>query len=126
MPAWAERQIVVSVRDLGGQVVNGKLDAVFFGGLDPQDESKRFTIVDWKTGHRPFKRDDVARKLIQLDLYRLLLAEVEGIPLGSIDAALYYVSEANEARRELRAEAKSREDIIAELSAGIPSRSDDD
>ena len=126
MPAWAERQIVVSVRDLGGQVVNGKLDAVFFGGLDPQDESKRFTIVDWKTGHRPFKRDDVARKLIQLDLYRLLLAEVEGIPLESIDAALYYVSEANESRRELRAEAKSREDIIAELSAGIPSRSDDD
>ncbi|MBW3094329.1 ATP-dependent helicase [Bifidobacterium sp. 64T4] len=125
-PAWAERQIVVSVRDLGGQVVNGKLDAVFFGGFDPQDESKRFTIVDWKTGHRPYKREEVARKLIQLDLYRLLLAEVEGIPLESIDAELYYVSEADETRRELRAEAKSREDIIAELSVGIPDHSDDD
>ena len=126
VPAWAERQIVVSIGDLNGQVVNGKLDAVFLGGLDPSDGTKRFTIVDWKTGHRPMSGDDIARKLIQLDMYRLLLAEIESVPLEAIDATLYYVSEADESRRELHAAMKSREDIIAELGAGVPESSDDD
>ena len=44
-PAWAERQIVVNVPQLG-TIVNGKLDAVFFGGLDGADRSKQYTIVD--------------------------------------------------------------------------------
>lgn len=126
VPAWAERQIVVSISDLNGQVVNGKLDAVFLGGLDPDDSTKRFTIVDWKTGHRPTTSGDIARKLIQLDMYRLLLAEIESVPLEAIDATLYYVSEADESRRELHAAMKSREDIIAELGAGVPEPSDDD
>ena len=108
------------------QVVNGKLDAVFFGGLDPQDRTKRFTIVDWKTGHRPTSSEDTARKLLQLDMYRLLLAEIENIPLEAIDATLYYVSEADESLRELHAEMKPRNAIIAELGAGIPQVSDDD
>lgn len=126
VPVWAERQIVVSIGDLNGQVVNGKLDAVFFGGLDPQDRTKRFTIVDWKTGHRPTSREDTARKLLQLDMYRLLLAEIENVPLEAIDATLYYVSEADESLRELHAEMKPRNAIIAELGAGIPQASDDD
>ena len=37
-PAWAERQIVVNVPQLG-TIVNGKLDAVFFGGLNEKDLS---------------------------------------------------------------------------------------
>ena len=54
-PAWAERQIVVNVPQLG-TIVNGKLDAVFFGGLDGADRSKQYTIVDWKTGKNLAKR----------------------------------------------------------------------
>ncbi|NMN01624.1 ATP-dependent DNA helicase [Bifidobacterium panos] len=125
-PAWVERQIVVSIPELNGQVVNGKLDAVFVGGLDPNDNTKRFTIVDWKTGRRPRKSEDITRKLVQLDLYRLLLSAIEGVPLESIDTALYYVSEPDEQLRQLQAEPKTQQDIIAELSSGPPEPSDDD
>ena len=81
----------------GRGLVNGKLDAVFIGGLDPSSTTARFTVVDWKTGRRPTKPDDITRKLAQLDMYRLLLAAVEGVELDSIDATLYYVSEPDEA-----------------------------
>jgi DNA helicase-2/ATP-dependent DNA helicase PcrA len=124
MPAWAERSIVVDVPGVG--IVNGKLDAVFVGGLDPSDTAKRLTVVDWKTGRRPTRPDDVERKLAQLDMYRLLLAAVEGIALDSIDATLYYVSEPDEGRRELHARAKTKQEILAELSSGIPEQSDND
>ena len=76
-PAWAERQLVVDMPQLG-TIVNGKLDAVFFGGLDETDETKRYTVVDWKTGVKPRKPDEIKEKLAQLDLYRLLLAAMEG------------------------------------------------
>ena len=123
---WAERQIVASIPQLGGIIVNGKLDAVFKGGLNPDDDAKRYTIVDWKTGRRPVGSGDVERKLVQLDLYRLLLSVIEGIPLDAIDATLYYVSEADESARELHALDKTEREILAELNLGIPEQSDDD
>ena len=55
-PAWAERQIVVNVPQLG-TIVNGKLDAVFFGGLNGVDQSKRYTIVDWKKLEKTSKKE---------------------------------------------------------------------
>ena len=109
-----------------GTIVNGKLDAVFFGGLDETDEMKRYTVVDWKTGVKPRKLDEIKEKLAQLDLYRLLLAAMEGVPLDAIDACLYYVSEPHEADRELDALDKTEEEILAELSYGIPQQSDND
>ena len=124
-PAWAERQLVVDMSQLG-TIVNGKLDAVFFGGLDETDEMKRYTVVDWKTGVKPRKPDEIKEKLAQLDLYRLLLAAMEGVPLDAIDACLYYVSEPHEADRELDALDKTEEEILAELSYGIPQQSDND
>lgn len=117
---------MVSVPELNGQVVNGKLDAVFVGGIDPNDSTKRFTVIDWKTGHRPRTSEDIARKLVQLDLYRLLLSAIEGVSLDSVDTALYYVSEPDEQLRQLQAEPKTQQDIIAELSSGLPEPSDDD
>lgn len=124
-PAWAERQLVVSMPELG-TIVNGKLDAVFFGGLDKTDATKRYTVVDWKTGAKPRKPEDVKEKLAQLDLYRLLLAAMEHVPLDAIDACLYYLSEPNEADRQLDASDKTRDEIIGELRNGIPEQSDDD
>ncbi|QOL33248.1 UvrD-helicase domain-containing protein [Bifidobacterium eulemuris] len=137
-PAWAERQIVVDIPGIG--IVNGKLDAVFHGRLDDDgangtaggvavtgaSSEPTYTVVDWKTGKRPTDPEDIERKLAQLDMYRLLLAAVEGIGLDSIDATLYYVSEPDEGRRELRARAKTEQDILAELSSGIPEQSDND
>lgn len=129
-PAWAERQIVVDIPGIG--IVNGKLDAVFHGKLDDDGDTAHdpdrptYTVVDWKTGKRPTNPEDIERKLAQLDMYRLLLAAVEGIELDSIDASLYYVSEPDEGRRELHARAKTEQDILAELSSGIPEQSDND
>ncbi|MCI1713006.1 UvrD-helicase domain-containing protein [Bifidobacterium tibiigranuli] len=148
-PACAERQIVVALPQLGDQIVVGKLDAVFFGGLNEQsgtsdeqhgradqhgeqygrdshDEPKRFTIVDWKTGVKPRTAEDTERKLRQLDMYRLLLSAIEDVPLASIDATLYYLDEPEEGSRELHARAKTEQEILAELSSGIPQQSDND
>jgi len=83
-------------------------------------------VVDWKTGVKPRKPDEIKEKLAQLDLYRLLLAAMEGVPLDAIDACLYYVSEPHEADRELDALDKTEEEILAELSYGIPQQSDND
>ena len=137
-PVWAERQLVVSLPMLDGIIVNGKLDAVFRGGLDtngagdteaPGDSvgsGERYTIIDWKTGRRPRDARQAAAKLVQLDLYRLMLSATEGVPLDSIDAALYYVSEPDAKLRELCAGKKTEQEIIAELSSGIPEHADDD
>ncbi|NEG96767.1 AAA family ATPase [Bifidobacterium sp. SMB2] len=125
---WAERSIVVAVKDGSGatRIVDGKLDAVFHGGLDPDDTTKRFTIVDWKTGRKPHDTQDVAIKLAQLDMYRLLLSRIEGVPLASIDATLYYLSVDDEAERELHALPKGEAEIISELDGGLPPQSDND
>lgn len=123
-PIWAERSIVVDVPGIG--LVNGKLDAVFAGGLDTSDSSKCFTVVDWKTGKRPTKPEDIERKLAQLDMYRLLLSVVEDVELESIDATLYYVSESHADLRELHARGKTKQEILTELSSGIPEQSDND
>lgn len=108
------------------EIVPGKLDAVFAGGLDESDETKLFTIVDWKTGRKPTEEADIAEKLRQLDLYRLLLASIEHVDLERIDATLYYLSEAQAPRREIHALPKSRAQILRELRQWIPQPSDND
>lgn len=97
------------------RVLNGVLDAVFIGGLDSKDSSKRFTIVDWKTGKKPVEPLEIQRKLVQLDWYRLMLSAVTGVNLDSIDATLYYVSEENEESREIHASMKNEQQIRSEL-----------
>ncbi|BDR54282.1 DNA helicase [Bombiscardovia apis] len=122
-PEWVERPIVAAV---AGQIVKGKLDAVFAGGIEASDATKRFTIVDWKTGHRPVSVHDRELKLAQLDLYRLLLSRKENIPLESIDACLYYVSEDDASQRLIPATPRSEQDIEAQVVQGLPEQSDND
>lgn len=122
-PAWVERPIVAV---LDGTIVKGKLDAVFRGGLDQDDGSKLYTIVDWKTGARPTTEEDISEKLAQLDMYRILLSRLEGIDLSTIDACLYYVSEAQPSRRLIRARPRSQEEILQGLRRGAPQESDND
>lgn len=114
-PLSAEQPIVAHVNELGNRIINGKIDAVFAGGLDTKDKSKLYTVVDWKTGHKPTKADDIERKLAQLDWYRLLLSLITNAPLEAIDATLYYVDVEDESGREIHAESKSREEIISQL-----------
>ena len=122
-PAWVERPIVAV---LDGTIVKGKLDAVFRGGLDQDDGSKLYTIVDWKTGARPTTEEGISEKLAQLDMYRILLSRLAGIDLSTIDACLYYVSEAQPSRRLIRARPRSQEEILQGLRRGAPQESDND
>ncbi len=64
---------------LGGQVVRGRIDAVF-------DEGGRPCVVDWKTG-RAASADP-----LQLSVYRLAWAELHGLALADVDAVFYDVA----------------------------------
>jgi DNA helicase-2/ATP-dependent DNA helicase PcrA len=64
---------------LGGQVVRGRIDAVF------AEEDGGWLVVDWKTN-----RHQTADPL-QLAVYRLAWAELHGLPLDTVRAAFYYV-----------------------------------
>lgn len=125
-PIAAEQPIVAHVPELGDQIINGKIDAIFAGGLDPEDSSKLYTVVDWKTGRKPTDPQDIALKLGQLDWYRLLLSLMTNAPLEAIDATLYYVNIADECEREIHAEAKTKDEILAELHSGTLISLDDD
>jgi DNA helicase-2/ATP-dependent DNA helicase PcrA len=63
---------------LGGQVVRGRIDAVYSEGED-------FLVVDWKTN-----RAQTADPL-QLAVYRVAWAELQGVPVERVRAAFYYV-----------------------------------
>ncbi len=64
---------------LGGQVVRGRIDAVY------AEPDGGFLVVDWKTN-----RGATADPL-QLALYRLAWAELMGEPVERVRAAFYYV-----------------------------------
>ncbi len=63
---------------LGGQVVRGRIDAVY-------ETSTGFLVVDWKTNQRQ------TADPLQLAIYRLAWAELEGVPVERVEAAFYYV-----------------------------------
>lgn len=121
VPLAAEMPILMQIDNIDNtqfenRIINGTLDAVFAGGLDANDESKLYTIVDWKTGKRPKSAEDIQLKLEQLDWYRLLLARATDVDLRRIDATLYYVSEARAENREIHALCKTRDEILSEAS----------
>ena len=66
---------------LAGQVVRGRIDAVY---AEPSD-SADFLVVDWKTN-----RNETADPL-QLALYRLAWSELTGSPLDRVRAVFHYV-----------------------------------
>ena len=63
---------------LAGQVVRGRIDAVYRDGDD-------WLVVDWKTA-----RAESADPL-QLAIYRIAWADLVGVPLDRVRAAFYYV-----------------------------------
>jgi DNA helicase-2/ATP-dependent DNA helicase PcrA len=67
---------------LDGQVVRGRIDAVYAEQVDGEDG---FLVVDWKTN-----RAQTADPL-QLAVYRLAWAELAGVPVARVRAAFYYV-----------------------------------
>ena len=63
---------------LGGQVVRGRIDAVY-------EEGDGFLVLDWKT-NRAATADP-----LQLALYRVAWADLAGVPVERVRAAFYYV-----------------------------------
>ncbi|MFT3872721.1 MAG: ATP-dependent DNA helicase [Nocardioides sp.] len=64
---------------LAGQVIRGRIDAVY------REPDGSFLIVDWKT-NRAADADP-----LQLAIYRLAWAELQGVPLDRVRAAFHYV-----------------------------------
>ncbi len=87
-PIEVEREIHLPF--LGHSVVC-KLDAVYeIGG--------RAEVVDWKTGKAPSGADDLAKRQLQLALYRVAYAEFTGRPVDEVDAVFYFVADDLEVR----------------------------
>lgn len=72
---------------LSGAYMPGVIDAVF---RDPEDPAGVW-IVDWKTGRVPHGAD-LARKALQLSVYRVAWHHTEGTPLEKIRTFFHYVS----------------------------------
>ncbi len=90
--SWAERTpVAVEVgfeMSFGARIIRGRMDAVF------AEPDGGFTVVDWKTG-RPPSREQLSSRAVQLALYRLAWAAIQGIDdsaLDTVGAAFHYVA----------------------------------
>ncbi|MGX9790377.1 ATP-dependent helicase [Mycobacterium sp. MMS18-G62] len=70
---------------IGGRVVRGRIDAIF------ADDGGGTTVVDWKTGEPPDTPEAQRHAAIQLAVYRLAWAALQGCPVESVRAAFHYV-----------------------------------
>ena len=86
---WAARTpVAVEVpfeMAVGDTVVRGRIDAVF---ADPDGGA---TVVDWKTGEPPRGPEAMRQAAVQLAVYRLAWAALNGCPESSVRTAFYYV-----------------------------------
>ncbi len=86
---WAARTpIAVEVpfeMPIGDTVVRGRIDAVF------ADADGGVTVVDWKTGEPPRGHEAKRHAAVQLAVYRLAWAALQGCPETSVRTAFYYV-----------------------------------
>jgi DNA helicase-2/ATP-dependent DNA helicase PcrA len=70
---------------IGGRVVRGRIDAIF------ADDDGATTVVDWKTGEPPDTQEAKRHAAVQLAVYRLAWAALQGCPVASVRAAFHYV-----------------------------------
>ncbi|MBY0291396.1 MAG: ATP-dependent helicase [Mycobacteriaceae bacterium] len=71
---------------LGGRVVRGRIDAIF-----ADDDGGGATVVDWKTGDPPDTPEAKQHAAVQLAVYRLAWAALQGCPVESVRASFHYV-----------------------------------
>jgi DNA helicase-2/ATP-dependent DNA helicase PcrA len=71
---------------ISGVTIRGRIDAVF------RSEDGRWELVDWKTGAVP-SEGELARRAVQLAVYRLGWSRLQGVPIEDVSAAFYFVSE---------------------------------
>ena len=68
-----EEEYIVQVPGVSDPIT-AKMDAVFKGDLEDKNLGSKLTIVDWKTGSVPETDDEIDEKLLQLEIYRLVLS----------------------------------------------------
>jgi DNA helicase-2/ATP-dependent DNA helicase PcrA len=90
---------------IAGRVVRGRIDAVF------ADADGGVTVVDWKTGEPPSTPEHLRRNAVQLAIYRLAWARLQGCPVSSVRAAFHYVRSG----RTVVPDVLLRADEVAEL-----------
>lgn len=83
VPSHIEVPIETRVADV---VVRGRIDAVF------RDADGQWELVDWKTGRLP-RGKALRDRTVQLALYRLGWARLQGVPVERVSAAFYYVAQ---------------------------------
>ena len=66
-------------------MVRGRIDAIF------ADDDGGATVVDWKTGEPPDTPEAKQHAAIQLAVYRLAWAALQGRPVEKVRAAFHYV-----------------------------------
>lgn len=119
---WRSRTAVAVEREyaiaLAYHRVPAKIDAVFAGRLSDEpghEQAGTYTIVDWKTGSRPRDAGTQEDCLLQLDVYRLVFSLATGVNIDNVDACLFYVSEKDPTLRQIVAQPKTTDEIVAEI-----------
>ena len=79
---------------VGDVLVRCRIDAVFRrrAGSASSGGSERWDVVDWKTGAPPRDSTELAARSVQLAVYRLAWARLEGVPVDRIGAAFFYAA----------------------------------
>jgi DNA helicase II / ATP-dependent DNA helicase PcrA len=102
---WGERQPVAIEQPfelvVGGRLVRGRIDAVYADGDDG------FDVIDYKTGAVP---SDFPAASLQLSVYRLAWADLQGVDPSTVSAGFLYVRTATLKRPD---RLLSREDLAA-------------
>jgi len=102
---WGERQPVAIEQPfelvVGGRLVRGRIDAVYADGDDG------FDVLDYKTGTVP---SDFPAASLQLSVYRLAWADLQGVDPSAVNAGFLYVRTATLKRPD---RLLSREDLAA-------------
>ena len=93
---------------IGDTVVRGRIDAVF------ADPDGGVTVVDWKTGEPPADEDARRHAAVQLAVYRLAWAALQGCPESSVRAAFHYV---RSGRTGMPENLSGPEELVALLAA---------
>ena len=84
---WSDKEIydveVPFDLDIDGITISGRIDAIY-------REGNSWSVVDWKTGGVK-SGEDLAAAAVQLAVYRLAFAKLEGIPVADVSGAFHYV-----------------------------------
>jgi len=118
---WAARTpVAVEVpfeMAIGDKVVRGRIDAVF------ADSDGGATVVDWKTGAPPDGPEANRQAAVQLGVYRMAWAALQGCPESSVRTAFHYVRTGQTVVPEALPGADELAALLAGSSAvGLPPR----